>query len=1236
MVADLAGQGSLDVAAPGYLGRVLQDGAPVGTCFQAAAGVLVTAWHILRDMNAARIDAEVWVEQMRPGASAQRARVVRLARETDAAVLSIERPFTQSVTGFALSDVVSHGAELRVQGYGALDGDEDFRSLPASGRWTGPAVRDDGVRLAVMASKDIPVGMSGAPVRRAEDDAVVGVVSAHYNSARDGWYRDNVWLSRVEDLIALFDGLASVTVDDGLGRLRAYLRQAVAAAQAHPNLGDLRGGAPSLSTVYLARGVAAHEDGQEPAFDGQVLSTRHPGVDQVGSVERVAAERIIGGAGHCVITAGPGMGKSSLLRLGLAAAARPWLGALDAGSDRVGDVGGTVGGEVPVLVEAARLAGPGPAEDLIAAAVRDELRDASWDAGFFRRPPAPGARWLILVDGLDEVLDSYWRGEVLRTVATLTGPGRGAEYRIVLTTRPLYAGELAGALARTGWPAERYTLLPFEPADVTQLARRWFTALEHADPRQDADRFTAALERRGLQELARTPLLASMLCQLYAGAPDQDLPAGRGEIYRLYYQRLINRLYAPGPSGAFAQEALARYGPAAAAGALQAVQGLRTALGRLALQRRAGNRAATLQILLADPAMRRPGALTPEQWSEFVASVLRRSGLLDFRGGDFVFLHQTLLDFLAARAAPDRAGTLTAMLTVAPLRERRRKTDVGRSRWKPPQEDASYLGFLLDPDAHDDPLEGQSDLDGALTRLAEQGGLEGCRFLTAQIALHTALPEIVKQRTIQELANIATHGYLDSYRLRALRILATIDREQALDLAIAKAPRELDYGTDFEIFLLIASLDRPRAVALLTPLVTAPARWSNYEGHIRGAEILARLDPSIGLPALRTLATRISRSEKKAAQRAAHQAGGEEKLMEVLRAQREVPRDKDRIAAAEALARIDRREGVAALSRLAEDSEMGTVERAHAVAALTSHGDERGAALLPEIVRGALSQALAADDSYARERTFFPRRLTGSRKEHRAWLRTNAEAALRIHHDIDAAAAESLLAEHTAAQTSRANRAWLAALTADTSAANETPSEGRTMADHHMFMRFVELQLSLSRPPEVTAVLPSPNHGDALPSELSVALSDPAAADFLADYAADTTSTRPSDRWGERNRAFAIAQLLRLRDPRAESLLSELLADHSAREAYGFTAISGLRWINDERHIALFDEIATSLPFWRRLGTMVDLEHTAAERAYRRTAMQRLRDETPWWRPERKAGLVLAGLLLRLLAREEH
>lgn len=52
--------------------------------------------------------------------------------------------------------------------------------------------------------------MSGAPVWR-RDGAVVEVVSARYNSS-DDWLRGTVWVARVEELVPLLHGLASVSI----------------------------------------------------------------------------------------------------------------------------------------------------------------------------------------------------------------------------------------------------------------------------------------------------------------------------------------------------------------------------------------------------------------------------------------------------------------------------------------------------------------------------------------------------------------------------------------------------------------------------------------------------------------------------------------------------------------------------------------------------------------------------------------------------------------------------------------------------------------------------------------------------------------------------------------------------------------------------------------------------------------------------------------------------------------
>jgi hypothetical protein len=61
------------------------------------------------------------------------------------------------------------------------------------------------------------------------------------------------------------------------------------------------------------------------------------------------------------------------------------------------------------------------------------------------------------------------------------------------------------------------------------------------DPGRAARDFIAELQRRSLGDLARTPLMATMLCQLYTDRPGQPLPESRGEIYRAFTDLLYER-----------------------------------------------------------------------------------------------------------------------------------------------------------------------------------------------------------------------------------------------------------------------------------------------------------------------------------------------------------------------------------------------------------------------------------------------------------------------------------------------------------------------------------------------------------------------------------------------------------------------------------------------------------------------------------------------------------------------
>ncbi|HVE96396.1 MAG TPA: hypothetical protein VNA67_05385 [Pseudonocardiaceae bacterium] len=83
-----------DQRVPGYFGRVLDtDGAAVGTCFQVSPSVLITAWHVLNDLNAAGGEgATVAVDALDGASGSATAEVLRIDPVHDLAVLRRTEP----------------------------------------------------------------------------------------------------------------------------------------------------------------------------------------------------------------------------------------------------------------------------------------------------------------------------------------------------------------------------------------------------------------------------------------------------------------------------------------------------------------------------------------------------------------------------------------------------------------------------------------------------------------------------------------------------------------------------------------------------------------------------------------------------------------------------------------------------------------------------------------------------------------------------------------------------------------------------------------------------------------------------------------------------------------------------------------------------------------------------------------------------------------------------------------
>jgi tetratricopeptide (TPR) repeat protein len=197
-----------------YLGRVLDgDGDPVGTCFQVAPGIVVTAWHVLQAIEAGNQGSVVTIDSLALGDEPRAAVVERVDELADLAALRAEEPLRGSVR-LSGTDGEVLGEPVVVTGVSAVDDPgHSYRYLDALGKMTGGTTRDNAAPLGRMRSQDVVHGMSGAPVRRVSDDVVVGVVSGRYNSA-DGWLRDSIWLARCEQIAALTFGLAAVDLEE--------------------------------------------------------------------------------------------------------------------------------------------------------------------------------------------------------------------------------------------------------------------------------------------------------------------------------------------------------------------------------------------------------------------------------------------------------------------------------------------------------------------------------------------------------------------------------------------------------------------------------------------------------------------------------------------------------------------------------------------------------------------------------------------------------------------------------------------------------------------------------------------------------------------------------------------------------------------------------------------------------------------------------------------------------------
>jgi hypothetical protein len=397
---------------------------------------------------------------------------------------------------------------------------------------------------------------------------------------------------------------------------------------------------PPLSAVYVrqqARTRAVAPERPDPSADKPKDRDRVDG----GTLDAaIPITEALNRAEHLVITGEPGAGKSTFGQYLVLRLAQIWLRHLS------GDEAPVAEPVVPLRIPARTLVGARSWVAGLAQATQHVLgmRLVAEPPATLFEHPVQGVRWLVIVDGLDEIVDRTARSTVIQALAARCRPG--ADYRIVVTTRQLPDIEFAPLRTHN---VEMYSVEPFGRDELQVFARRWFAAQGSSDLDGHTARFLRQTDDGRLRELVRNPLLATIAAIAATLSPDRPLPTGRLELYERFFEHLLD----DEASGRDTKAELRRmntHRPARArfASWLYDV--------RVDLLRHLGRASVESEQSLQPQALawveeHAPTTLgRPRGWEDDTRAVLTGTGLLIYEANQMRFLHQSYAEFLAAQS----------------------------------------------------------------------------------------------------------------------------------------------------------------------------------------------------------------------------------------------------------------------------------------------------------------------------------------------------------------------------------------------------------------------------------------------------------------------------------------------------------------------------------------------------------------------------------------------------------
>jgi DNA polymerase III delta prime subunit len=388
---------------------------------------------------------------------------------------------------------------------------------------------------------------------------------------------------------------------------------------------------PLLSTIYIEQ----RSEEQLPDAEVEAASTERL-ERSIDTIDKALLRHR-----HLIIEGGPGMGKSTMLH-------HLSLTLIKNGH------GGNSDALVPVRVFARDLVmRSGSLSESLQEQVSVELGKRLTTAippRFFARPPPGGANWLVMIDGLDEIISQTLREELIHAI-TLHARNEQSHYRFVLTTRPLTS---------TNWFDRNvfgyYVVLPFEPTQVKTFAENWFANRPGFSDGTGAN-FLAEVQKSRIEDIARIPLLVTMAVVVYERDRARELPNHRIDLY----DRFVKVLLEDEEHIRETRESLRiqwdrRYGSEGRLIADNLFNKRLLLLEHLAEWQQAGHAGSFIKESVTHSIAEDwiPPGLDMDWLHQQIDTLLRRTGLIFKRGDEEAFIHTSFREYFTALALARR------------------------------------------------------------------------------------------------------------------------------------------------------------------------------------------------------------------------------------------------------------------------------------------------------------------------------------------------------------------------------------------------------------------------------------------------------------------------------------------------------------------------------------------------------------------------------------------------------